>query len=239
MNNYIICKPVMLGANQSTLAGSFNPIWLEESWFPNHLYLMYDEMIKEDDWWWNRITGIHKATKQDEADYSFCTKEERKNLLKIIATTDKSLGLPLISQSFIDEYVQKQGKIDVVRILMHNSVYHKKLEPSINKNGVIILPVEEKIVPESRVIALMSATANHVRKNGYGGHSISHVLAHMLYDRWQNKKSEEFTDIPTEDKMYNREEVKTLYEKWSKQCNTIHLLNWMSFSDWLDKNYSI
>jgi hypothetical protein len=40
------------------------------------------------------------------------------NCFKVLATTDSSLGLPLIGQPFLEKYVEKQGKIDEVMIEM-------------------------------------------------------------------------------------------------------------------------
>lgn len=77
---------------------------------PLHLYLVSDREIKEGDWYMNTLAGrLHKSNDAGPPPNDGYFK-------KVEATTDKSLGLPLIPQSFIEEFVQKQGKIDKVKI---------------------------------------------------------------------------------------------------------------------------
>lgn len=82
---------------------------------PQHLYLVSDMEIKEGDWCYHRSHEpytVGKASKQTIMHWG-CKKIE--------ATTDKSLGLPLIPQSFIEEYVQKQRNIGKVYISFEES----------------------------------------------------------------------------------------------------------------------
>jgi len=77
---------------------------------PQHLYLVSKEKIKEGDWCLDkRDNTIFKAAKLMHKYYM-------PNFSKIEATTDPSLNLPLIPQSFIEKYVEKEGKIDEVNI---------------------------------------------------------------------------------------------------------------------------
>lgn len=77
-----------------------------------HLYLVSDEKVNIGDWDYNPngTPKIQKQTNevtQDVRDYGW---------RKIIASTDPSLGLPIIPQNFIQQYVEAQGKIEEVRV---------------------------------------------------------------------------------------------------------------------------
>ena len=73
---------------------------------------------------------------------------------KLIATTDKSLSLPLIPQSFIQLFVEKQGKIDKVRVDMSEI---GKYEIGAFQE-VIILPIQEKMYSREEVKAIAMET---------------------------------------------------------------------------------
>jgi hypothetical protein len=78
--------------------------------FPQHIYFISNRKIKEGDHIHFNVgcaAGIRQVDKEDCND-DCC--------FKIEATTDPSLNLPLIPQSFIEKYVEKQGKIDEVMI---------------------------------------------------------------------------------------------------------------------------
>lgn len=82
---------------------------------PQHLYLISDEEIQVGDSWYNS----DKNTIQTWNEYTesvFKVLVDLKHLHKIVATTDSSLNLPLIPQSFIEKYVEVNGKIEEVMI---------------------------------------------------------------------------------------------------------------------------
>ena len=91
----------------------------------NHIYLVSDEGIKEGDWFINHYNSVTLATDKVLKDL-YAPKHK-----KVIATTDKSLGiyitaqfaktpvfksLPQIPESFIKYFVEKNGKVDKVEV---------------------------------------------------------------------------------------------------------------------------
>lgn len=153
-NEYIICTPVMLRAPKGEGSivmynNELNNLAIRKGnlfehkgdWNTQHLYLVSDEEIKEGGvylaYFPNKAPEIHIRK-----DGLIPTDAGRK---KVVATTDKSLSLPLIPNSFMEEWVAKQGKIDKV-----------KIKGAIASNGdfipywkfpekeVIILPIEDK-----------------------------------------------------------------------------------------------
>ena len=70
---------------------------------------------------------------------------------KILATTDSTLGLLPIPQSFIEDYVDKEGKIKTVDIRMESKeidcpdgiegceVSHQRISPKLDSNGCVII----------------------------------------------------------------------------------------------------
>jgi hypothetical protein len=79
----------------------------------HHLYLVSDKEIEEEDW----VIG------KDDKLFRWKTSIylPNKTAKKVEATTDTSLGLPLIPQLFIEEYVEKRGKIEYVYIQLNSS----------------------------------------------------------------------------------------------------------------------
>ena len=80
-----------------------------------HLYFTTDEEIKEGDWYFDGIDLVHKKSK-----YNKDLVDGNKQTKKIVATTDKSLGLPEPSQAFIQKYCELGG-IDEVDIELKSS----------------------------------------------------------------------------------------------------------------------
>ncbi len=88
---------------------------------PQHLYFLSNEEIKEDDWKYcpNKGNGIDIGKGLPKPNYGArITRGGNacKDCRKIIASTDPSLHLPGIPQSFLRQYVAAQGKIDEVRL---------------------------------------------------------------------------------------------------------------------------
>ena len=71
-----------------------------------HLYFVSDEKIKKDDWFYYGRDNII-----DKYDGYFPMSPTSTTTFKVIATTDKSLGLPLIPDEFIKDYVKSNGQI--------------------------------------------------------------------------------------------------------------------------------
>lgn len=79
-----------------------------------HLLILSDEEIKEGDWVYSNkgtlnIQQVSQKTFHDKRNYGW---------KKIIATTDKSLGLPEPPQSFITKYVEEYNKGNVITDVM-------------------------------------------------------------------------------------------------------------------------
>lgn len=130
---------------------------------PQHLYLVSDDEIREGDWVYvesidkdNHIAQSNTANRHGAYE----------TFSKIIASTDPSLKLPGISQSFLHEYVKAQGRIDEVELetnrMLHDCIYKDAVEhnsvTAYNKtlklmnNEVII----SKSIPEEVYDSVMS-----------------------------------------------------------------------------------
>lgn len=147
MENELICRSVMLIT--STFSSKEQILWKNSNGHilftcsstpaglqPQHLYLVSDREIKINDKYINTFTDKIEKNDSNEEGIDDIYK-------KIEATTDKSLGLPLIPQSFIEEYAQKQGKIDKVKIHIRGEGYCLAGMPITEENEVIILPIKD------------------------------------------------------------------------------------------------
>lgn len=87
-------------------------VWLDNPnsalWGFQHLYLVANDEIKNGDYCYDKVLNL-TFTIDEFADFKYVNQTD--NVLKIIATTDISLGLPLIPKSFVEAFVKKQGKI--------------------------------------------------------------------------------------------------------------------------------
>ena len=110
--------------------------------YPKHLYLVSDREIKEGEW--NNIDKVIQKTNKRQSEM---TNKELFNygIGKIEATTDSCLNLPLIPQSFIEEYVKAEGKINEVEIEMEP--FYDELVICTNKNEcIVVMPLTEEYV---------------------------------------------------------------------------------------------
>lgn len=81
-----------------------------------HLYLLSEDSIKESELGEQRNTGYMYNIKDG---FIFFTEDMyfyRNYCKQVIATTDESLGLPLIPLSFVEEFISVNGKIGMVKI---------------------------------------------------------------------------------------------------------------------------
>lgn len=158
MKNYIDCTPVMLPSKDKSplvilrnddkeiiLSSTINKNHLAHNWNYQHLYLVSEQEIKEDDWYID-LKNPERAWKYYRNDEPWYVEEEgQKNIRKIIATTDKSLSLPLIPDSFIERWVRWQGDIDKVRLKMENPFENLSPEKppvwqlALDKNDFVII----------------------------------------------------------------------------------------------------
>lgn len=191
---------------------------------PQHLYLISEEEIKEGDWYyWISHSEPMKCDKRGAI--------QRKNCFKIVSTTNKSLGLPLIPESFIKLYVEKQGKIDKVRVQTTRDSWGNNTKCPVIDSGsgeVIILPIEDKMY-----------TAEDARMMAVRYHDIRVTQGVTYADSWLQERYP--LSDGKEDKMYSRNE---LYNAWvaGVTCYTDHPIGFpynVGFDEWFDKTYPI
>lgn len=164
MENELICTPVMLPMKETYGYFDIPVIWYSEGYKmqlkdkflsnldmtcgykPQHLYLTSSREIKEGDWYYNPIVGtIHKSV---GGRYD-------KMFKKVEAATNIASGLPLIPQSFVEQWVSKQGKIDQVKLsVAENGNLWLTGNPYNTPSGeVLILPIKDSWNREELKIA--------------------------------------------------------------------------------------
>lgn len=80
-----------------------------------HLYITSDEEIKEGDIYFSiLISKVYTAPKG----FIKSKINNPKTEYKVIASTDKSLGLPQPSQSFIEKYISEYNKVNIIKEVM-------------------------------------------------------------------------------------------------------------------------
>lgn len=115
--NLLPCKVVMIATEKTgnilksnsdgEIMWSSIPTLPDVALTPQHLYFVSEQEIKEVEWVFNKNTqSIYRIVKRPIIEGE----------VKIIATTDPSLGLPLIGQPFVEAYVKAQGKIKEVNL---------------------------------------------------------------------------------------------------------------------------
>lgn len=131
---------------------------------PQHLYLVSDREIKNADEYWCPYYGfIYKCDERGSL--------HKEGSMKVEATTDKSLGLPLIPQKWIkDVYVPSNGSIKEVKIEMFDVLGLNDFFPGTNQptkirlkinmeNEIFILPIKDTYTKdEVKVIAKVAYT---------------------------------------------------------------------------------
>lgn len=161
MQNHIECNVISLPAKH---AGEENAIFVNKTDIPfgKHLYFTSNEEIKEGDWFTNtELPKLYRATLISDSDVE-CEINDcyvpKRYVRKILASTDPLLGLPVIPESFLKQYVAAQASIKTVRLeLEYNSGWAEKLVKMTNEpfilhtkikltaaNEVIILPEEQE-----------------------------------------------------------------------------------------------
>ena len=129
--------------------------WTNSSRFePQHLYLISDREIKMDDWYMDDTNAVRKCIVDDKGYWS-----KRTHYKKIEATTDSSLSLPIIQQSFIEKYVSAQGEIDAVNIEMEfgypDTPYTGSYIPKLREDGTVVIETVKDIWNKEEIIELI------------------------------------------------------------------------------------
>lgn len=203
MENYIECKPVMLPTDKYhglyTMEGQigYTPpgTFGECGDIYQALYLVSDREIKEGDWVWDGRLDPQPP------DWPIYRVEESDDIpdkgtpdRKIEATTNPFLGLPLIPQSFIEEYASEQGKIDEVKIEIYSKELAERLgydyrkprgvcgnNPSHPEGEVIILPIKDSWNRDELKKALERGAIQ------FGGSNIQDQFIQSEFDEWFDK----------------------------------------------------
>jgi hypothetical protein len=112
----IDCQVVMLPTKKSRLSNRNGELSFADvggsytgNHNPQHLYFTSDEEIKEGDWWISIANGIPPNGPHNRKSMWVSNK-------KIVASTNLSLGLPAIPESFLKQYAAANGKIDKVKL---------------------------------------------------------------------------------------------------------------------------
>lgn len=119
----------MLKEHQLIMIPAINPSnlgFLESQ----HFYVISEEEIKKDDWY----IDLYNLDKPKYCDYTVLSKKlnlKKEQVKKIIATTDKSLNLPQIPQSFVEEFVEEYNKNNLIKEVL---VKYEETSVTINKS---------------------------------------------------------------------------------------------------------
>lgn len=260
---YIECKPVMLpwsgempdSYEDFRLLAKENPmhqwgpsdphiqlgtVWLTNQllmnkmgYIPQQLYLVSDEEILVGEW-------AYDAVVRDIFTAPTNIKITPGHGGKIIATTDKSLGLPLIPESFIKLYVEKNGEIDRVRLKCHQlkptTLTMDEIRTGLkltDQSEVIILPIEDKMYTEKQVLTLMAITVQKINSGKYAHMSVFYPVARSIFE-------EEGYKI-TQNEMYSRDKVAKFHQEYMDFLldNFDKPLIKTDFNKWFDKTYPI
>lgn len=145
-----------------------------------HLYFVSDREIKEGDWFLSddRLTiytpaeyKVQKCIKiQNGWIYRHISQpDESYNpdwSFKIEITTDSTLGLPLIPQSFVEKYVAKQGGIEYVMINILQSPDRTEYIIQIRSDNTVICSAVKDAWNREEVKALLLQAYNRGEEDG-------------------------------------------------------------------------
>lgn len=101
--------------NKNKLITGLPFVYIDQPLIPQHLYLVSTREITEGNWICDSINIARTG-------YDNVGHISSRPWRKIEATTDPSLNLPLIPQSFVEKYVEKQGQIGEVLLESYYSV---------------------------------------------------------------------------------------------------------------------
>lgn len=123
---------------------SVNPNQMIHKYYTHqHLYFTSDEEIKEGDWHWNHIDRM--ISNDIRAVDQFCK--------KIISSTDKSLGLPQPSQSFIKAYIEayNSGKPITKVMVEYTQKYSYRIDIPLDETEFDLVVDEDNCITIKKV----------------------------------------------------------------------------------------
>lgn len=150
-----------------------------KDYFPQHLYILSDEEIKEGDCW--------AINKNNDTLYFLDSMGVYDSWLKVIASTDPSLNLPIPSQSFIEEYTSEYTKGNKIEEVLVEFEAYDGYPP------VSFMPDTLKVNPKDNTITIKRVKDSWTRdevtnlcENAYdsGRYSIIHKDIEQTFDKW-------------------------------------------------------
>jgi hypothetical protein len=122
MKEQLKCKVVMLDTRDISTIAEFGELLFDKDGFDphiiktKHLYLISDRKIKVGDWYHNPSKTIFGDPHNEKCEYEHEAKACLNEPIckKIEATTDLTLNLPRLSESFIQAYVKANSTIDEI-----------------------------------------------------------------------------------------------------------------------------
>lgn len=120
----------------------------DNSYNPQHLYIISDDKIKEGDWCLSKLNEI------------VVFKGKNFNYKKIIATTDASLDLPQPSQQFIEKYIKSYNKgVILSDVFVESNESHDSLD-----FRDIYIPQSLKVNPKDNIITIKTVEDSYSRE---------------------------------------------------------------------------
>ncbi len=211
-------KVIMLPTKKANIKGQIcqfdyglNIAGVEDIGYPaQHLYFVCDENIKKGEYGLDTFIKncLPNPIKFDELEEELWAKD--KHWKKVIATTDIDIGLPLIPDSFIQDYVKVEGKIDEVMVEWDDEIYI----------GTFCQKCNNKHLTKTKFCEYCNHDKfNHEYKKGVETRSDNTVIIHQT-------------------KTYTREEVKSLifrcilehkeFDSFAEHCKNV--------TKWIEEN---
>lgn len=134
-------KAVLYDLVKNINAGDANNVWLymdtemsvyntnnvhDATWIPQHMFFVVDSAPQIGDWFLDVFVNELVPCRLNEGTATNST-------MKIVATTDLRLDLPIINKPFIEAYAESCGEIEHVMLELENG------KIKIRKNGTVII----------------------------------------------------------------------------------------------------
>ena len=136
-----------------------------------YLHIIIKDSINTGDWFYNGNGLVLKCTDGDLKNHVLCeetkTAFHRSDVMKVVASTDKSLGLPLPSDNFVNKYVTNNG-LDDVKVYYHLDTESstKGYKPLLDDNNRAIIKTDAVMYTTDEMVNLLHAYREHAWKNG-------------------------------------------------------------------------
>ena len=238
MKDELKCKVVMLPTNKAKKVGDITKlngergtlyivkegkIHLHEICTPQYLYFISKREIKEGDYGITSGGYIFKCNYCNEGDLGFiplqddvyCNTQSYFDYVscsKVEATTDTSLNIPLIGTSFIEKFVEKQGKIEEVMIEMNQI----EIKQSIDRYDDNII-----FVNGNGVTSYRCEDINHAQK----------II--NLYNKPKTRKDNTVIIHPIKE-LWTREEMRELFHAFLLSGD--YSVGIVAFDKWIEDN---